>query len=103
MRISDWSSDVCSSDLTTKRARERPRGAVAHWVGLGRVCWGWSVRPARSGGEAGLGWVTSSGGAVGCGDLEDPGVVHVDVPAPPVDEVVELGRESCREIVCQYV
>src|SRR3546814_4292302 len=43
MRISDWSSDVCSSDLPQKAspyvyARERPNGAVrlVHVLGLAR-------------------------------------------------------------------
>src|SRR3546814_1491462 len=71
------------------------RGArsLTGW-GSDRVFGGWSVRPARSGGEAELGWVTSSGRAVGSGDLEDPGVIHGDVPAPPVDEVVVPGAEQ---------
>src|SRR3546814_17105014 len=32
MRISDWSSDVCSSDLTAKPC---PRGHTPQWMGLG--------------------------------------------------------------------
>src|SRR3546814_20701485 len=105
MRISDWSSDVCSSDLRGARS-------LTGW-GSDRVLGVGPCAPARSGGEAGLGWVTSSDGAVGSGDLEDPGVVHGDVPPAPMDEVVvpgaqehevgEIGRASCRERVWQYV
>src|SRR3546814_8752255 len=128
MRISDWSSDVCSSDLIPRPARgpgsekhqrsERARHPqrstraaptgkyplVARVSGRGarsRTGWGSDrvlgvgpCAPARSGGEAGLGWVTSSDGAVGSGDLEDPGVVHGDVPPAPMDEVVVPGAQE---------
>src|SRR3546814_20515378 len=59
MRISDWSSDVCSSDLGAGRllravrrdaeaqpaARDRLRGAAAH--GAGRAGAGAELRPRR--------------------------------------------------------
>src|SRR3546814_1351280 len=38
MRISDWSSDVCSSDLIAERKRQRPRtdlGMYRRWHGRG--------------------------------------------------------------------
>src|SRR3546814_9468857 len=34
MRISDWSSDVCSSDLSLPRAQGRKNGADLHGFGL---------------------------------------------------------------------
>src|SRR3546814_13799331 len=97
MRISDWSSDVCSSDLadvsfeTALRARikalpevvsaassvdwsVRPQGAFTSAIVLtvaydprGRTMTGWQ------------GWI--------------PTRVYID----------EIGRASCRERVCQYV
>src|SRR3546814_10613108 len=76
-------------------ARASGRGArsLTGW-GSDRVLGVGPCAPARSGSEAGLGWVTSSGGSVGCGDFEDPGVIHGDVPAAPVDEVVVLGAQE---------
>src|SRR3546814_20361778 len=95
-------STICTSRLAWPEplgASVSGRGvAVAHWVGLGSCVWGWSVRPARSGGEAGLGWVTSSSRAVGCGDVEDPGVIHGDVPAAPGVEVVVLRKDRQRAV-----
>src|SRR3546814_5925377 len=77
MRISDWSSDVCSSDL------RRVDGEHAERLAPG----------ARS-------------GDLHAGDV-DPGVaelapVHRDDPGP-VLVGHQIGRASCRERVCQYV
>src|SRR3546814_6992689 len=41
MRISDWSSDVCSSDLTS--------GATARSMTLGIICRCWPASPERCG------------------------------------------------------
>src|SRR3546814_10373006 len=64
MRISDWSSDVCSSDLTTARS------------------------------SAGM-------------TTRAPSVSSVTRPVRPlmatIRPVVQIGRASCRERVCQYV
>src|SRR3546814_12723021 len=64
MRISDWSSDVCSSDLSLRRASDRPsrvrqgacgpagavrgggRGAVKPWL-TDRAAAGATVRPGE--------------------------------------------------------
>src|SRR3546814_18494838 len=112
MRISDWSSDVCSSDLrvaqclsgqrfqevfkTSVRATAEPsafgaylRSAVLHSL---------AVR------------LKESFVQVGRGD-ERQVVMHVQLPiqfsqaGDPVITVceVEIGRASCRESVCQYV
>src|SRR3546814_14929371 len=84
MRISDWSSDVCSSDLET-------RG------------FGFSVLQRiikqQLGGSFDSTWrshgVTHS--------IRLPGAVRtVDVSASATP-VAEIGRASCRERVCQYV
>src|SRR3546814_4648060 len=84
MRISDWSSDVCSSDLTCCSNGFAAGGA--------EVC-ALSVRCMRSCrpfscGEAG--WMK-------CGAM--PSLIH------QTDSLVrpEIGRASCRERVCQYV
>src|SRR3546814_5275105 len=80
MRISDWSSDVCSSDL--KRfgdvivgAEFQPDHAI-HRIALGGQHHDWQ-------------------GANGCR-------VRADLPAH-VQAVGKIGRASCRERVCQYV
>src|SRR3546814_16759211 len=85
MRISDWSSDVCSSDLHQAGASRCPRRTVA---GIPRV---------QAGGRP------------------FPGDIYVQRPirngdSPDRDECadracrrLEIGRASWRERVCQYV
>src|SRR3546814_3303123 len=80
MRISDWSSDVCSSDLAAdavervlQRERVDDRGQHAHVVGRG------ALHAARGGRNA----------------AEDVAATH--------HQADEIGRASCRERVCQYV
>src|SRR3546814_13502088 len=87
MRISDWSSDVCSSDLATP----------------------WCIA-ARSRGFAGI---RSPGGDVGCqfrphrGQALLPQVFRASqnmcLSEKPVGARLEIGRASDRERVCQYV
>src|SRR3546814_9215918 len=87
MRISDWSSDVCSSDL------------VAQLVRAARISVGGGGRGSRHGDEA------------DAHQHEDHQQKHaVDRPEPaaqlrPVgpSQAGEIGRASCRERVCQYV
>src|SRR3546814_2638710 len=81
MRISDWSSDVCSSDLLL-----HPQAALHVRVGAhGHV--------AGNGGD-----VAADHGA----DDADAAVDVLDV-AGDAAAAVEIGRASCRERVCQYV
>src|SRR3546814_8488493 len=83
MRISDWSSDVCSSDLLAARSRHplcraliaacpdaEPAGDVEEMPGAG-------LRRRTTAGEWRLGHARFAG--------------------------AEIGRASCRERVCQYV
>src|SRR3546814_4888219 len=81
MRISDWSSDVCSSDLQAQEVevvakyRDQDRFAV--------------VREKQRG-------------------LQPVDVVEIHIRMPPiagtkVAQEGEIGRASCRERVCQYV
>src|SRR3546814_2324728 len=90
MRISDWSSDVCSSDLpSTPRGRPCPSGRPSRTrrrCGGGR--WSWqppSVAPRRI-------------GAVEQPELRFPAILAVAVVAP----VEQIGSSSCRERVWQY-
>src|SRR3546814_5449517 len=93
MRISDWSSDVCSSDLncefipkramaTAKLASGATSGAPPEpkWRHSGRSA-SWAA--ARNGSQWSL-W--NDGRPRRCGA-----------------SVKEIGRASCRERVCQYV
>src|SRR3546814_14682191 len=104
MRISDWSSDVCSSDLKT--------GAVIWWTGQG-----WSVNVAEAVD------VDEHGDAIAATEeaarrVNAPYVIAaVQTPQGlrpahikdrirslgPTVRPDQIGRASCRERVCQYV
>src|SRR3546814_8959026 len=81
MRISDWSSDVCSSDL------EDPRTSVL-LIEAGPNDTSPIIAMPR-----------------GIGKLLAPGNPHVwDYQVTPAGNLPpEIGRSSCRERVCQYV
>src|SRR3546814_6797638 len=96
MRISDWSSDVCSSDLAVEHARQRNIVDVVP----GRLRIGTILSPA------------------GHAPIDEPGIVgeqHLGAKAEPlhhagpialddaVGALAQTGRASCRERVCQSV
>src|SRR3546814_14765601 len=99
MRISDWSSDVCSSDLDPHRAA--PDGAQRQEVRRRR-----GIALDRDGARAAIGRARLDGEAA-------PAVApHLHaVAGHPVEgdldiglgNQLEIGRASCRESVCQYV
>src|SRR3546814_17870985 len=82
MRISDWSSDVCSSDLVPLHQRLVERDALQlPGAGGERVVRAVAVVvPARRSGQGG-------------------GLLAVAVE----HRLTEIGRAPCRERVCQYV
>src|SRR3546814_9100335 len=98
MRISDWSSDVCSSDLVAariysgqekghrrigiKRCRGK-RAAVHTEVECGAVS---NLAPAHA-----VRMEDTLGGSCGARGIDY------------VEDVVQLGRASCRESVCPTV
>src|SRR3546814_10020095 len=97
MRISDWSSDVCSSDLPTYRQAKRSLAQFdLELARLGRQCAKRSVPQAASGDL-----------------LVDSYFYHYLLcrTMQPADKaelrhqarLMEIGRASCRERVCQYV
>src|SRR3546814_17559876 len=116
MRISDWSSDVCSSDLL--RALNLP---------VGYDDWRAAVVLSKSGGSATLGFEDGSRGQMPEGNANWPkrGVggrafdflkpgdvipVKKDGAAYALRQIPaggggrgEIGRAPCRERVCQYV
>src|SRR3546814_4570032 len=71
MRISDWSSDVCSSDLVTTTAERLPEAADAERL----------VERENAGP-----WRDTLGNLL-----------------RQRSAIIEIGRASCRERVCQYV
>src|SRR3546814_4924250 len=77
MRISDWSSDVCSSDLTAT-CGQSSSAAIAAQKARQRAC------------------SESAGSSISCHQISAiPGKLHSGQR--------EIGRASCRERVCQYV
>src|SRR3546814_15473731 len=84
MRISDWSSDVCSSDLSPISGRNCSRLAAAR------------LARASTTGKAPKAWLAAS-------------ISGVNLPANQLQMwrsaffTSQLGRESCWERVCQYV
>src|SRR3546814_15288109 len=129
MRISDWSSDVCSSDLVVDTLTGEYR---VERVDILHDC-GNSLNPALDLGQIeggfvqGMGWLTteelwwdaegrlrthapSTYKIPACGDR--PRVFNVKLleDSPNREETIyrskavgEIGRASCRERVCQYV
>src|SRR3546814_3924717 len=87
MRISDWSSDVCSSDLVARDRRDR-RTRVRRPDCVERF------RPRRLDKLA----VLADIGAVKAAADQ-----AVDMVARLVARPFQIGRASCRERVCQYV
>src|SRR3546814_6578092 len=78
LRISDWSSDVCSSDLARGRPRPEDR---ARWRGMLRL----ASRP--------LGLPMIAFGAA----------IMLLTASPAGADPCEIGRASCRERVCPSV
>src|SRR3546814_6207333 len=85
VRISDWSSDVCSSDLVA-RARGR------------------SIDCARGNRDCGVvGMVGYHPVVDGAGTFLSPLLSSRKELVSDAGTKVEIGRASCRERVCQYV
>src|SRR3546814_15305878 len=122
MRISDWSSDVCSSDLKESGRSELQLSAEAIKAALadaglapsdvdGMVTFTMDTSSEIAlGRELGLGDLRffsriSHGGGAACGTVQQAAMA---VATGVADVVVcysgfKIGRASCRERVCQYV
>src|SRR3546814_20997873 len=101
MRISDWSSDVCSSDLGTRGGSPVDDGDMYHILPPKRQRqygpFGWKNHPLPLAATHPPGLVELSIAVL----ARIRGVAEqVDV-APPRRR--QIGRASCRERVCQYV
>src|SRR3546814_1145546 len=109
MRISDWSSDVCSSDLVDAPAHDAavldfggkafPRAGVAPDEGF-------DLDPvARAGaepverGEADLAVLGQPDGRL----AEQAEQAHEIGEGAAAADIIKIGRAACRERVCQYV
>src|SRR3546814_14170956 len=94
MRISDWSSDVCSSDLIEGHCAPQPRGLHVAAVFAADVVERMTDLPQRMGldrfHQRGEHVAALAGGVLQVG--EAMAVVYL-----------QLGRASCRARVCQYV
>src|SRR3546814_18795244 len=107
MRISDWSSDVCSSDLTVlvhiEREQRHAGNRTVHMIPRPMVVQRARVEivdehaPARSAGKA----------HPGTAEVGFPAVERAERRAQRVADgtgclAVEIGRAACRASVCQY-
>src|SRR3546814_17498471 len=106
MRISDWSSYVCASDLARiKGDGRRDRGARPQYFGDGHARR--KRRAARNRrGDRGQFAAQRQDRDQGHLDQRPPGrmpVRNADLSRDAQRGAVEIGRASCRERVCQYV
>src|SRR3546814_5919911 len=91
MRISDWSSDVCSSDLKNSSTSQ---GAL-------RKNWVTNQDPARSGGSSEICMSPSTAPAAVPIAMARKEIAILKTK--PSSSSGEIGRASCRERVCKYV
>src|SRR3546814_15097535 len=101
MRISDWSSDVCSSDLVgerkpARRGRRPGAGNARRWV----VALSPPSRCGREWGSKSVAELLVTRGVHQPVELSLVGQRHAKEPALAFGEI---GRASCRERVCLYV
>src|SRR3546814_5559165 len=97
MRISDWSSDVCPSDLMMSNTVKRIETLDLHCCGWVSAVAGYMEElapvPSRS--------VSSSSSEYA--RLLPLDLLDFDLDLDFEDLDLEIGRASCRERVCQYV
>src|SRR3546814_16308320 len=107
MRISDWSSDVCSSDLQALAGDRRLVGlswrSTNRRIGVDKSIPVHDLLPALR--QPGIQWISLQYGdcAEDLAALRGAGIAIHDDPAIDGFRDLEIGRASCRERVCQYV
>src|SRR3546814_13909956 len=101
MRISDWSSDVCSSDLPTKSSGAATAAAPDFTVPIAA---NYAIPAGMAFPADSLVWVVPT---IKMNiDRDDLFCVKIVGTLASYDRpvtVVQIGRASCRESVCQYV
>src|SRR3546814_10647029 len=90
MRISDWSSDVCSSDLRCRLVGVC-EGRVSHDDGIGEAAAAFDLLRLPAGDDVQADREAAGRKALLRSHLRQPGTA------------AQIGRASCRERVCQYV
>src|SRR3546814_3141777 len=99
MRISDWSSDVCSSDLPTAQAKRRKRLDATLWDGKPES-YLQAAEMAMAGDPNAMALLAEVEGIKQQHRMLDRiGETLVIL----FDYFPKIGRASCRERVCQYV
>src|SRR3546814_20457576 len=115
MRISDWSSDVCSSDLDDPQPGEVVRGDIlrigggSNYQAKGQKGWGIQNDFTYTGIEghtikAGIKskWVELN--SLQLNNFNPVYTYNAAFPDPDgFNDSIQIGRASCRERVCQYV
>src|SRR3546814_8171535 len=101
MRMSDCSSDVCSSDLTSQSLGDGPMTSIAPSINF-------VTREGKTLSLASLKgrWVLINFWASWCAPCIDelPNLVRAQDEYSGLGlQIIEIGRASCRERVCQYV
>src|SRR3546814_4754092 len=97
MRISDWSSDVCSSDLKGPGSR----GTISIQPD---ECSVWDGNPRDQPGLTADGCRSLIDSIASEGGNRIPVLVRLNPPGSDRPyQLLEIGRASCRERVCQYV
>src|SRR3546814_16711811 len=97
MRISDWSSDVCSSDLLAAQVANHRQDGVAGTIQVGRLGAAHDQVHTVAARRAVIGIGADVGLREAVLDLaERPGEDTLDQPR------TEIGRASCRERVWQF-
>src|SRR3546814_15661364 len=101
MRISDWSSDVCSSDLA-RITSNKPEGIEIDGIIIPRKCVG-EVMKIVDEVEGNVGIELSAAKIrFTLGNVIITSKV-IDGTFPDYKRIIQIGRASCRERVCQYV
>src|SRR3546814_15278308 len=117
MRISDWSSDVCSSDLfcavdcgrvvNPDLVRQQIEGGIIFALSgavAGGVTWSKGLPQQTALGDMGLPRMADAPEiTVQIMESDAPPAGVSGAAVPPVAPAIEIGRASCRERVCQYV
>src|SRR3546814_15588475 len=105
MRISDWSSDVCSSDLyglVVEKALETPRLRL-EGVGLRQVARQHVIERRNVGGALDGAMAAQRDDAAAWPTHVTEQKLDHGGGADHLHPDAEIGRASCRERVCQYV